>query len=195
MSAKPGDEIKPSRYRKLPVEISAIRWSGTNLREVIDFTGLHPSAEKWTWEEYEEVVRTQGLKLFTLEKSMMASVGDYIIKGVAGEVYACKPDIFWRTYERASSARPEAQRGGLPTEKELYDAGWVRRGGPVLVYQGGANIAPTAVEYYNPETGHAVLEYSTIAPLLLEKGKESGYIKRYLYWAGLTTPAPQKEGA
>jgi hypothetical protein len=96
----PEDDVKPSRYRKLPVEINAIRWSGTNLREVIDFTGLHPSAEQWTWEEYAEVVRTKGLKIFTEEGPMKASVGDYIIRGVKGEFYACKPDIFWKTYER-----------------------------------------------------------------------------------------------
>ena len=76
------------------------------------------------------------------------------------------------------------ERAKLPTEKELRDAGWVRRGGPVLVYQGGDNIVPTAVEYYNPETGHAVVEYVGIQSLLLEKGKESQYEKRYLYWAG-----------
>jgi hypothetical protein len=98
---RPGDEIVPSRYRKLPVEIEAIRWSGHNLKEVIAFTGLHPSADKWTWDEYAEVVRTQGFKVFGLEGSHMTTIGDYIIKGVAGEFYACKPDIFWRTYERA----------------------------------------------------------------------------------------------
>jgi len=98
---RPGDEIMPTNYRKLPVTIQAIRWSGRNLRQVIDFTGLHQSAEKWTWDEYADVVRVHGLKIFTLEEPMMATVGDYIIKGVKGEFYACKPDIFWRTYERA----------------------------------------------------------------------------------------------
>ena len=97
----PGDELAPSRYRKMPVEIEAIRWSGHNLRQVIDFTGLNESAKKWTWEEYEEVVGRLGFKIFTLEGPHLVSVGDYIIKGVKGEFYACKPDIFWRTYERA----------------------------------------------------------------------------------------------
>ena len=106
-TARPGDEIKPSSYRKLPVEIKAIRWSGHNLRQVIAFTGLHPSADKWEWDEYEEVVRTKGLKIFTLEGHHMATVGDYIIKGVHGEFYPCKPDIFWKTYERATAPLPE----------------------------------------------------------------------------------------
>jgi hypothetical protein len=99
-TARPGDEIAPSKYRKKPVVIDAIRWSGTNLKEVIDFTGLHPSAAQWTWDEYAEVVRTKGLKIFTLEGHHMATVGDYIIKGVKGEFYPCKPDIFVATYDR-----------------------------------------------------------------------------------------------
>jgi hypothetical protein len=89
------------KYRKKPVVIEAVQWSGDNLGEVIDFTGLHPSANKWTWEEYEAVVKEHGLKIFTLEGIMDASVGDYIIKGVKGEFYPCKPDIFEATYEPA----------------------------------------------------------------------------------------------
>lgn len=88
-----------SKWRKKPVVIEAIKWDGENLREIIDFTGLHQSAQKWTWEEYVDVVRRDGLKIFTLEGKMMASVGDYIIKGVNGEFYPCKPDIFHATYE------------------------------------------------------------------------------------------------
>lgn len=92
---------EPRLFRKKPVGIEAVRWTGDNLREVIDFTGLHPSAEKWTWNEYETVVRESGLKIFTLEGPLMATVGDWIIKGVKGEFYPCKPDIFAATYEPA----------------------------------------------------------------------------------------------
>lgn len=88
-------------FRKKPVVIEAIQWDGLNLKEIIDFSGLHNSANKWTWEEYEEVVKQDGLKIFTLEGRMDASVGDYIIKGVNGEFYPCKPDIFEKTYEPA----------------------------------------------------------------------------------------------
>ena len=102
--ARPGDEIKPTLYRRLPVELEAIRWSGRNLREVIAFTGRHESAADWTWEHFEEVVRDGGLKIFTLEGPKMATVGDYIIKGVKGECYPCKPDIFWKIYERAAES-------------------------------------------------------------------------------------------
>lgn len=89
------------KFRKKPVVIEAVKWTGENLREVIDFTRLHESAKNWTWEEYMEVVQCQGLKIFTLEGPLMASVGDWIIKGVKGEFYPCKPDIFEATYEPA----------------------------------------------------------------------------------------------
>ena len=92
------------KFRKKPVVIEALQWTGDNLAEIIAFTGLHPSAEKWTWGEYEAVVKLEGLKIFTLEGPMMALVNDWIIKGVAGEFYPCKPDIFDKTYEPAEGA-------------------------------------------------------------------------------------------
>lgn len=75
---------------------------------MIDFTGLHPSAEKWTWEEYEQVVKVHRLKIFTLKGSLMANIGDFIVKGVQGEFYPVKNDIFWETYEEATNVRMEA---------------------------------------------------------------------------------------
>ena len=86
-------------FRKKPVEIEAVRWKGDNLAEVIRFTGLHGSALKWTWNQYESVVAREGLKIFTLEGSMLASIGDWIIKGVRGEFYPIKNNIFLETYE------------------------------------------------------------------------------------------------
>ena len=92
-------------YRKKPVVIEAIRWDGTNLREVINFTDGAPTIRThhaaMRWEEYEDLVARDGLKIFTLEGKMLANVGDYIIKGVKGEFYPCKPDIFEMTYEVA----------------------------------------------------------------------------------------------
>ena len=88
-----------AKYRKKPVVIEAIQWKGDNLAEIIRFAGLHESAMKWTWDQYETVVAREGLKIFTLEGPHMASVNDFIIKGVQGEIYPCKPDIFEQTYE------------------------------------------------------------------------------------------------
>ena len=91
------------KYRKKPVVIEAIRWTGDNLQEVIGFTGKHPRWSEWfqSWEEYEARVNADGgiFKIITLEGTMEASPGDWIIRGVKGEHYPCKSDIFEATYE------------------------------------------------------------------------------------------------
>ena len=75
-----------AKYRKKPVVIEAIQWTGTNIVEIFDFVG-------------DACYFTEGLFIRTLEGDMFAHVGDYIIKGVQGEFYPCKPDIFEETYE------------------------------------------------------------------------------------------------
>ena len=91
------------KYRKKPVVIKAIRWTGDNLQEVIGFTGKHPRWSEWfrSWEEYEARVKADGgiFKIITLEGTMEASPGDWIIRGVKGEHYPCKNEIFTMTYE------------------------------------------------------------------------------------------------
>jgi len=79
------------KYRKLPVEIDAIRWNGTNKNEIDLFT-QHSAI--WT-----DGGQGYYLHIPTLEGSLLASIGDYIIKGIQGEFYPCKPDIFKQTYE------------------------------------------------------------------------------------------------
>lgn len=87
------------KFRKKPVVIEAIQWTGGNLIEVLRFTGVHESASRWTWDEYKDVVKKDGFKIYTLEGWINAAIGDWIIKGVKGEYYPCKPDIFDMTYE------------------------------------------------------------------------------------------------
>lgn len=77
------------KYRKKPIVVEAIRWTGKNQTEIDKFCGMN-------------VVWSENKKMFlvlTLEGTMLASVGDYIIKGVNGEYYPCKPDVFAKTYE------------------------------------------------------------------------------------------------
>ena len=85
-------------YTKKPVAIQALQWTGDNLKEIITFTDGLPdvrSENAWMkWEEYKDLVEKEGLKIYTLEGKMNANVGDYIIKGVRGEFYPCKQDIF-----------------------------------------------------------------------------------------------------
>ena len=80
------------KYRKKPVVIDAVKWSGNNLNEILDFM-------KDKQPNYYEDDEKKLLTIQTLEGNMIASVGDYIIKGVQGEFYPCKPDIFEQTYE------------------------------------------------------------------------------------------------
>ena len=87
------------KYRKKPVVIEAVQWDGENLDEVMTFCNGDAS--------YELMARgTSELVIATLEDGEsiarhVASVRDFIIKGVAGEFYPCKPDIFAATYEAA----------------------------------------------------------------------------------------------
>ena len=77
------------QYRKKPVVIEAVQWDGANKSEVQTFVGKHLC---------EDAFRHR-LIIPTLEGDHIASKGDYIIKGVHGECYPCKPDIFQKTYE------------------------------------------------------------------------------------------------
>lgn len=91
------------KYRKKPVVIDAIQYRVHRLKEAIEFTGKHPKFDQWfkSWEDYENHVRMDRcvFKVFTLEGVMEARDGDYLIKGIKGEFYPCKPDIFEATYE------------------------------------------------------------------------------------------------
>lgn len=92
-----------AKFRKKPVVIEAVQWTGSNLKEVLSFTGKHPKWGDWfsCFEEYEKCVNDSGgiFKILTLEGTHNASPGDWIIRGVNGEHYPCKPDIFEKTYE------------------------------------------------------------------------------------------------
>ena len=85
------------KYRKKPVVIEAMKFNGmSNAIECIDFTNKTSHALS---EKENGVVKSWHLIIPTLEGSMTANVGDYIIKGIKGEFYPCKPDIFEATYE------------------------------------------------------------------------------------------------
>lgn len=93
-----------AKYRKKPVEVEAIQWTGDNTLQVIRFMGQDVDFDRYMerdkFSDYVDYARKEGLKIHTLEGEMTASVGDYIIKGVQGEFYPCKPDIFEATYEK-----------------------------------------------------------------------------------------------
>lgn len=87
---------KRMKYRKKPVIIEAIQFEDNSDRiiEIHEFMG--GDTIRVNYEDKDNPY----LKIETLEGIMKASVGDYIIKGVNGEFYPCKPDIFEKIYER-----------------------------------------------------------------------------------------------
>jgi hypothetical protein len=78
-----------AKYRKKPVVIEAIQYDG-NFIPVKEFTEL---------QAYKNGGKDDFVFIPTLEGVMIASTGDWIIKGVNGEFYPCKPDIFEKSYE------------------------------------------------------------------------------------------------
>ncbi|WP_422804225.1 hypothetical protein [Streptococcus sp. FT1-55] len=91
------------KYRKKPVVIEAVKLedneqSIVNAIEFVYNVGMETNALGRTY-EINKVKSDKGLIINTLEGNMLASFGDYIIKGVQGEFYPCKPDIFADTYE------------------------------------------------------------------------------------------------
>jgi hypothetical protein len=95
-------------FRKKPVEIQAVQLTREN------------GAEVWEWADskpfYGPDGTVTGLAIYTLEGRMKADFGDWIIRGVKGEFYPCKPDIFEASYEPAEPPVAAASEG-LPASR------------------------------------------------------------------------------
>lgn len=76
-----------AKYRTKPVVKEAVQWRGDNLSEIQNF--YRPN----------QILSGNQILIDTLEGTMVADLGDWIIKGLMGEFYPCKPDIFEQTYE------------------------------------------------------------------------------------------------
>ena len=85
------------RYVKKPIVVEAVQYNGNNVQEILNFCG--GTAVVGTLNE---------ITIKTLEGPLHVSEGDFIIKGVEGEFYPCKPDIFEKTYDVVENAeRPQ----------------------------------------------------------------------------------------
>ena len=92
-----------SSFRKKPVVIEAIQWTGDNSMEVLDFGNDGPMP---LWgDDFTVDMDKSEVYILTLEGKHTATKGDWIIRGIKGEFYPCQPDIFEATYEPA--AQPE----------------------------------------------------------------------------------------
>ena len=93
------------KYRKKPVEIEAVQFLGTreSARQCLEFMGefdgclVNRVGFRKIAKNYEPFIEIK-----TLEGVLTASKGDWIIKGIQGEYYPCKPDIFQKTYDLVS---------------------------------------------------------------------------------------------
>ncbi len=92
------------KYRKKPVIIDAIQVKANNFDRICDFMGCTPEQVLNPMSDIDEFGDSRdpylGVIIDTLEGKMQANIGDMIIKGVNGEFYPCKPDIFAKTYEK-----------------------------------------------------------------------------------------------
>lgn len=99
-----------ARYRKKPVEIEAVQWDGTaeGATPIINWILSSDATATYRCSDPDRCARTDGvtphaIQICTLEGDMTASCGDWIIRGVQGEFYPCKPDIFEATYEEVAA--------------------------------------------------------------------------------------------
>lgn len=98
-SGKPSPQAAttPRKYRKKPEVVEAMQWDGTAISatRILEwgFSGLGTATYDYSKPEQ------QRLRIRTLEGSLYASPGDWIIRGIAGDFYPCKPEIFANTYD------------------------------------------------------------------------------------------------
>jgi hypothetical protein len=102
------------KFRKKPVVIEAVQWSGANVQELSSWLAgfdLHVAPPNDEPEcvgcvaRFDYTANPPTVLIPTLEGTMTASAGDWIIRGIKGEFYPCKPDIFEATYEAVEPTR------------------------------------------------------------------------------------------
>lgn len=125
-SPPPTKEHKMSEYRKKPVVIEAFRWTG-GPDQTEDPQWCVDAILAGTVRFENSGTPDVAMLIDTLEGTHRANQGDFIIKGVKGELYPCKPDIFALTYEPASTpvaetATIEGLRGEVERLKDALEA-------------------------------------------------------------------------
>lgn len=85
------------KYRKKPVVVEAFKWTGGP--DQIEDPEWIVEAIKEGRVDIKDFLGNSRMLILTLEGVMHAHIGDYIIRGIKGELYPCKPDIFEATYE------------------------------------------------------------------------------------------------
>lgn len=86
-------------FKKKPVEVEAMQFTSETAPEVREWLWAHSVPHSYVCIDLADCDAGHDLVIETLEGQMKANEGDFIIKGVKGEFYPCKPDIFEATYE------------------------------------------------------------------------------------------------
>lgn len=97
-----------TRYRKRPVEIDAIQWTGDNIDAVMGFMSPQQPVHVNSLSHMQFTNADDLVGIETLEGLMVANKGDWIVRGIQNELYPVKPDIFEATYE------PVTDDGAVP---------------------------------------------------------------------------------
>ena len=108
------------KYIKKPVEIEAVQWTGDNLEEIYTFVGKNNVNDLLLKEDNELYIKT-------IEGNMHASINDFIIKGIKGEFYPCKPDIFYNTYGESSESIASQFKACPNKEIAIYILDFIKR--------------------------------------------------------------------
>lgn len=115
-----------AKYRKKPVVIEAFKYDGDLMNSKGEYYIPDWAVEAYTrgdmyFDSFESTSPPTELFIKTLEGIHHASVGDYIIKGVKGEFYPCKPDIFEQTYELADKEVLETAKVVVDTINKMQN--------------------------------------------------------------------------
>ena len=128
---------------KKPVTVECVKWDGENLEEIKNFCG--PSYIGGGKDDDKKLV------ISTLEGDMLASVGDFIIKGVKGEFYPCKPDIFEQTYDIVEVSIKDVKFNGEILEE--YHPPIVKVRAEVRYFEDGTVNGEKDISYDEQEKG------------------------------------------
>ena len=136
---------EPTRWRKAPVEVDAIQLRDDNSQAVARFaSGSTTRAGIEISERHRDCYNRVYVVIYTLEGTMRANEGDWIIRGVKGELYPCRDDIFRMTYEPVSTPAPATvgRATVLREAAELAERLMDERYGPDCAYAiGGLDVA------------------------------------------------------
>jgi hypothetical protein len=137
------------KYVKKPIVIEAVQWNGENWKEIFNFLGGENSRNQfggnvqitgknfiyhsvdplmvctnvipYSWCQLTQSNIIVSLTIKTLEGDMQASIGDYIIKGIKGEYYPCKPDIFEQSYDVWADKETDSDANNEYPERDVQE--------------------------------------------------------------------------